>query len=246
MVSDAFAVAVLMIVLSGQISDFCARGEPSPVSPEDQPPFKEVKPGIYQLASVKINRRERTVSFPAVMNLRAGGMEYLLVSSWGKVHESILRTETEPYHIHAAMLLLGAKGLGTNDQEIVAALGSFVSHPSNVRLPGDKITITVEWKANGKAKRKRAEELILNQKTKSTPRSGYWVYNGSILDGQSFLAQREGSVVSLVTDPEALINNTAPGHDDDTIWTPNPRNLPPIEAQLDVIIKLVKIRPERK
>ncbi len=32
-------------------------------------------------------------------------MEYFLVTTYGKVHESILRTETMPYHIHLAMLL---------------------------------------------------------------------------------------------------------------------------------------------
>ena len=33
-------------------------------------------------------------------------MEYFLVASWGKTHESILKTDTEPFRIHLAMLLL--------------------------------------------------------------------------------------------------------------------------------------------
>src|SRR5262247_126086 len=38
---------------------------------------KEISPGILQLGDVKINKRQRTVSFPAVVNLRHGAMEYL-------------------------------------------------------------------------------------------------------------------------------------------------------------------------
>jgi hypothetical protein len=57
--------------------------------------------------------------------------------------------------------------------------------------------------------------------------SGSWVYNGSLIVHNRFLAQMDGSIVSLVTDPVALINNVGPGHDNDMIWEPNPANLPP-------------------
>jgi hypothetical protein len=90
--------------------------------------------------------------------------------------------------------------------------------------------------------RKQAEELIWNNKIRSNPPKGCWVYNGSILDDQSFLAQREGSIISLITDPEALINNTSVGHDDDTIWTPNSTNVPPTAVPIEVTIRLVKAR----
>ena len=206
-------------------------------------PLKEIHPGVFQLADVKIDKERRTVSFPAVMNLRQGPMEYLLVSSWGKVHESILRTETEPYHIHVAMLLLGAKGAGTNEDDAVEVSGSFVSHPSSMRIPGDDVGLEVTWTSNGKVTRKRAGELVLNLRSKSALRRGDWVYNGSLVDGRSFLAQREGSIVSLVTDPEALINNSSPGHDDDSIWTVNTNNLPLVGVPVEVIIKLIHRKP---
>src|SRR5437868_4254023 len=108
MTRGAHVLSIFVFVLCGHNGGSFAVEEPSPNTAKD-PPFKEVQPGIFELGSVKINRRERTVSFPAVVNLKAGAMEYFVVSTWGKVHESILRTETEPYHIHAAMLLLGAK-----------------------------------------------------------------------------------------------------------------------------------------
>ncbi len=245
MARGAFELSALALALCCQTYGAPATNESLPNPPKDTP-FKEVQPGIFQLGEVKINRRQRTVSFPAVMNLSRGAMEYFLVSTWGKVHESILRTEAEPYRIHAAMLLLGAKGMGTNEEDLVAIPGPFISHPSSVRLPGDKITLELRWNEKGKETRKRAEELVFNNKTKAVLRRGSWVYTGSLFDGQSFLAQREGSVVSLVTDPEALINNTGPGHDNDTIWTPNTNNLPPADVPVEVVIKLVRARSEGK
>jgi len=209
-------------------------------------PLKEIRSGVFQLGDVRIDKQQRTVSFPAVMNLSQGPMEYLVVSSWGKVHESILRTETEPYRIHVAMLLLGARGMGTDENETLVEPQPFVSHPSSMRIPGDNVTLEIKWSSKGKVTQKKAHELIFNGKSKSVLRKGDWVYNGSLLEGHSFLAQREGSIVSLVTDPEALINNAGLGHDDDTIWTPNPRSLPPVNDLVEVVIKLTDSKLKEK
>src|SRR5438876_190024 len=101
----------LSIQLPAPVADpFTAN--PALLNSRSNAPLKEIQPGIFHLADVKIDKRQRTVSFPAVMNLRQGAMEYFLVTSWGKVHESILRTDTEPFRIHVAMLLLGAKDAG--------------------------------------------------------------------------------------------------------------------------------------
>jgi hypothetical protein len=214
----------------------------------DSPPgaarydVKEIEHGIFQIGDVRIDKRSRTVSFPAAVNLRQGAMEYLLVTSWGKVHESILRIDTEPYRIHIAMLLLGAKGAGTNDEELIPPPAPYVSHPSNIQIPGDKISIDIRWNSNGKTITRRAEELVYNSQKKSRLQRGKWVYNGSFMDEKTFVAQREGSVISLITDPEALINNIGPGHDNDSIWIANAKLLPPSDVPLVVVIRLVKAR----
>jgi hypothetical protein len=51
-----------------------------------------------------------------------------------------------------------------------------------------------------------------------------------------------GSLISLVTDPVALVNNTGPGHDNDLIWTPNTNNLPPADVPVEVTIRLEDAR----
>ena len=203
-------------------------------------PIREVSPGIYQLGEVRIDKAQRTISFPARLNLDQGPMEYFLVTSWGKTHESILKTDTEPFRIHLAMLLIdttaGAAANATNGPPV--SPGGFVSHPSKERLPGEAVSIELKWTADGRETRKRAEEMIYNAEQKSVMRAGDWVYTGSRVAEGLFLAEIDGSVVSLVTDAEALINNEGAGHDNDTIWLANTNNLPPSNAPVTVSIKL--------
>jgi hypothetical protein len=53
-----------------------------------------------------------------------------------------------------------------------------------------------------------------------------------------YVAEQDGSVVSLITDSAAMMNNIGLGHDDDTIWTVNTNNLPPMNVPLEVTVKL--------
>ena len=202
--------------------------------------FKVVGPGVFQLGDIKMDKGKRTVSFPATLNRPQGPMEYFLVTKYGKTHESILRTEVKPYDVHIAMLLLGAGGSGTNFAPggLPQNGPSQISNPSKEVLPGDKVTIEVKWTQDGKEVRRAAQDFVYNEQTHSIPEHAGWVYNGSFIAQGRFLAQMEGSIVSLITDPVALVNNISVGHDNDRIWTGNTNALPPADIPLEVVIKL--------
>ena len=55
-----------------------------------------------------LEKLKQQISFPVLINMNEGLVEYILVTGKGKTHESLLVTRTEPFHIHVAMLLLGA------------------------------------------------------------------------------------------------------------------------------------------
>lgn len=220
-------------------------------------PFRVVGPGVFELGEVRMDKRQRMVSFPAVLNMNQGLMEYFLVTAYGKTHESILRTGAQPYHIHVAMLLLDAKGSGTNslsgnptqngpeDKAPVQGRAQQITNPSKAIIPGDKITIEVSWRVDDKEIRHSAEDLVFNREANAVQSKGHWVYNGSQVLGGRFFAQMDGSVVSLVTDPGALINNVGAGHDNDHIWTVNTNSLPPWNTPVQVTIKLESPQPNR-
>ena len=198
--------------------------------------LRQVGPGEFALGNLKLDKKHRTLTFPITLNRVEGPMEYLLVTSHGKIHESIFRTENKPEDIHIAMLLLGATGAETNS--IQGAIEGPVSHPSKEIVHGDPVAVSVKWMLNGKENDLPAEALIFNQQTRSTPKPGNWVYNGSVVWQGKFMAQLEGSIASLITDKTALINNIANGHDNDQVWAVNTNRLPPADLELKMTIRL--------
>lgn len=208
-------------------------------------PIRMIEPGIFEIGKVRLDQRKRTITLPAELNRAQGLMEYFLVTTYGKTHESILRTEAAPYHIHLAMLLLGASGSGNVDFPGSPANGipGPVVHPSKETIPGDKVKIDVRWKsATGDTIRHSAEELVFRQDTQTVMSDDSWVYNGSLIFRDRFLAQGDGSVISLVTDPVALVNNTGPGHDNDMIWLANTNTVPPPHVPAEITITLQRAK----
>jgi len=59
---------------------------------KETPVIEKVSPGVFRIGDVLINKQERSVTFPAEVNLDRGLLEYLLVRMGGKTHESLLRT----------------------------------------------------------------------------------------------------------------------------------------------------------
>ena len=219
------------VIFAGALAAFLlpAQETPAPPAVATNSPIRQIAPGIFAIGQVRLDQRRHVVTLPATVNQREFAVEYFLVTGYGKTHESVLRTDAEPYHLHLALLLLGAKGAGTN---------SFPEDHAKP-LPGDKVTIEVSWKINGQETRRRAEELIFNLQTKSTMSRGDWIYNGSRIYEGTFLAQENGSLVSVMEDADALVNNPRPGRENEKIWQVNSNSLPPLNTPIEVTIRLV-------
>jgi hypothetical protein len=196
----------------------------------NNPPVKQVAPGIFEIGKVRLDKQSRSVSFPAVVNMTEAIIEYLVVTKEGKFHESLLCTDAQPKHIHVAMLLLDAKGAGTN------------AVPENPLkpIPGDAVIIEVTWKDKGREKRIRAEDLVFNTITKTNLTRGPWIYNGSTIENGRFMADLDGSIVSLITDPFALVNNPRPGRDNDDLCEVNTNSVPALDTSVEVRLILEK------
>jgi hypothetical protein len=191
--------------------------------------LKKIDTGVFEIGNVRLDKNQRTIRFPAVVNMDQGAVEYLLVNESGKVHESVFRTQAEPYHIHLAILLVGAK------ESISRAAGTATNAPP---LAGDKVSISASWKTSGGESHCRGEDLVFNTQTKSPMSRGNWVYNGSRIVEGTFLAQRDGSVISIISDPDALVNNPRPGRENDEIWQVNTNAVPPVGTAVQITIKL--------
>ncbi len=207
--------------------------------------LRQISADVFELGRVRLDKARKTVEFPAQLNMNAGLIEYLLVNVKGKTYESLLRTDTEPYQIQLAMLLIGASGAPRTPALLAAASAPFhVNRPPGAAnapplVPeGDRISIELVWRVSGQERRARAEDWVFNLATKTNAARGSWVYNGSRIVNGVFIAQRDGSIVAMIDDIDAMVNNPRSGHDNDQIWQINTNDLPPLETAVEVTFRL--------
>ena len=198
-------------------------------------PVTKISPDVFGIGDVRLDGKKRSITFPASVNMTNGVIEYLLVSSHGKLHESLLKTDVEPTQLHTAKLLLDPKTRAP--QPLVAPANA--SNTSS-EITGDAIKISLNWRVGDKEKNCPAEDLIFNTRTESPMNRGDWIYTGSRFIEGTFMAQRERSLISTIADLDALIENPRPGRESDDIWQVNATNTPPLNTPVQVTIEFKK------
>ncbi|HEY3899814.1 MAG TPA: YdjY domain-containing protein [Chthoniobacter sp.] len=225
-------IAVFALLLATVVH---AENEPPPANPI----MREVSPGVYEIGQLRLDQNARTVTFPGILNMNDGNLEYLLVTNQGSTHESLLESDVPPKDVHFAMLLLGAKGSGDQGGDAPPPQIDAKYLKTAPQLKGDDINITVRWKDGAVEKTTPVEDWIINTDTKKTATRGPWIYNGSMFNAGHFLAQLEGAFAALVTYPAALINNPRKGNDNDQIWIVNTKAVPAVNTPVDIVITLL-------
>ena len=168
------------------------------------------------------------MSFAASVNARIQTVEYAVVHKTGKTHESIFRTEAQPLDIQVALLLLGLKGAMTN---------AFGTEGKGAPV-GEKVWIEVGWTNQGARIQCPMEDLVFNREAKAALARGAWIYNGSNFSEGAFTAQRDGSIVSIHSDADALFNNPRSGRENDDLCEPFTARLPPVGTPVEIVFQL--------
>ena len=190
--------------------------------------------GKFKLGAVTFDQTARTITIPAQVNMREGAVEYALVTEEGKKHEAIFSTSARAEHVHLACLLLGLR-----EAKIAGADGTAESVAAE-----NAVELEVTWETNGPEKRVSLAECVAlakdspGQASGQTLAAGAWFYNGSRLDAAGFAAAREGSIVSLIRDGAALMNNPREGRDNDQLHVAHTALLPNVGVPVRIVIKL--------
>lgn len=198
---------------------------PPPNGPESEPPIgtnapafppvERIGDGIFRIGKVTLDRKQRLLSFPASVNQAQGLLEYVLVRTGGKTHESLLRTDAEPYDIQLACLLLNLSG---TDRPI--------SHQGAHETPaGDPVRLSITL---GKETIMPEQWLIqTSNDTKLDVPPLNWLFTGSLISEGRFMAQVEGSIIALFHDPFAILDHASKGGESDRVWFVKEGALPP-------------------
>jgi hypothetical protein len=237
---NPFAPLLLSLSLLGETNDV----PPAPTTPAPPPisaatPFlHELSPGKLEYNGVTLDKKNHRISFAATVNQTVGLVEYLLVNEKGKVHESLFATKVLPHDIHLALLLIGLKDPTANAKAPVPpeAIDSNYLHAAP-KLKGPTVRMTVTYMQDGVQKEIPAEDWILNLETNQPMTQGAWTYNGSLVQDGIFLADQELSIVAVITDPTALVNNPRKGYDNDEIWQIK-AGIPPIDTPIEIAITI--------
>ena len=191
-------------------------------------PIKKIAPGVFRLGEIQIHKGARSATFPAQVNMDKGLLEYLLVQSGGKTHESLLRTDVDPYYLNIALLLLGFEGTDT----------SLAEQRATGTPRGEVVEINIIYREGDKNRKVPAQAWVvkkIGEKEEST--SMRWIYTGSKVMQEALLSQVQGSIVSIYHDPAALIDNATPGGESDEIWFVKEGVVPRVGTPVTVVIK---------
>lgn len=194
---------------------------------------RQVGSNSFAIGRVEFDKQHRTVTVPARVKVRTQIIEYALVTERGKAYESLFTTDVTPIEMHLAFLLLGVRP---------AEVGGAFAKPALIPAT-NALTIDATWETNGMPVKHSLSELItLTSPQPGTPPqpmpSHPWLYNGSFFDPLGFVAEREGSIISVIRDPAALVNNAAADRDNDHVHLPNEKLLPPEGWPLRVVLGL--------
>lgn len=201
---------------------------------------EEIAPGKLRIGEVILDKASRSIRFPGVVNMHDGTVEYALVTATGKRHEALFSTQATPHDIHLAMLLLGVKP------------AKCVETPEKgLKVPDSaSVDLRVEWKTDESGESHPIRDLITVARTSSqmraasTSQTSRWLYNGSRFNEAGFAASLEGSIVSLIADDLALINNAGADRADDEIHVPNSAVMPKTDTPVTLVFSLTSVFPK--
>ena len=183
------------------------------------PEAEKIGEDRYRVGKVTVDLKAKTASCAGKINMMRGPIEYLAVAPGGKVHESVLRLDVRPLHFQVGLILLGLEPKGG------------LTRQGDTHAPqGPPVRLSLSWQRGGRTVKVPAEALVWNVQKKRPMEGSAWVFSGSAVGEQGFVADLELSLVATYRDPAAIINNGLPEGSDDTAYKVNERIVPPLNT----------------
>ncbi len=198
--------------------------------------------GTYTLGDIRIDAAKREVRLPCKVLHRELPIEYLLVHETGKDHETVLTTAVSPLDLQVALLLANYTPGSTG---LFAKLPKGEPRPFPETAPktpeGHRVQLHVEWQAERETKSAPLVQWYQNSDTRQPPPDlDAWLFTGSQIKEGGFVAESEGSFVAVYADANALFNTPVSGNHRDDIWISLPKNIPPEETLVTLVISPAK------
>lgn len=218
-------------------------------------PAKELK-----LPGLEINKKEHSVDVDAVVCLVEGALELIACTKGTKEHEAIIVVEALPIHIHAGLLLLGAKN---GNPAMRHAINKEQTRWVDVPPKGDPVDVSLVWKDDKGVVIERPisdfierrEEfdgnVVAGQKNEKQKFPSTFLFAGSLLGDASekprrYLAQDSGNVISIATfGDEVLCLPDVYSHENGALnWQIDSTHLPKLQSKVTLRLRVKKAGPK--
>lgn len=185
---------------------------------------------------------QRRIELDGLIIQQNAMIELIACAEGGKDHESIIAVKCSPEVLHAALLLMGLRDKSAYGGGGPKRLGD------PTKPVGDPMVVLLRWEEDGKVKEMRAEDLVIDVRTKGTLRHVGWVFSGSafvdevdietgkLTGRQIYLANQVKTLVATYHDPAAILDLPIE-EDSNYMYYANGNVLPPRGTKATLILR---------
>ena len=213
-------------------------GETEQAPAPERPKVEQLDATRYRIGEVIIDKKTREIRFPAVINLREGLLEYLIVHTQGKIHESLFSTDISPTDLNVAFKLLryeASKELYRIPSQPGVLSGDFYDEPEKVKA-ASRISISAEYQQDGETKSVPAHEWVRHETTASAMAPTPWIYGGGEFYENQYIPEQTGDVAAIFVTNNALINFSGKDNFNDDVWTVMTERVPKDGTKVTLVI----------
>lgn len=182
------------------------------------------------LVHVDVAAREVSVECEAV--IAEDPLEFLCVTPGIAEHETVLRTQARPSHIHLGLIMIGL----TPGEPM-----RYVREQNRLLPPrGPVLRISARFERDGKAITVLATDLMRNRKTHKPMPARNWVFAGSrMLKNGDYGADTTAQVISIVNFDYSMVDvpEIVSSSDPTLEYEVNPETVPPKGAKVMLILR---------
>jgi len=247
------------VMIFAAFTSVAAAQDRAPVEPKSLPapdqPMEPMKPAIekigetkYRIGDVEFDRKTREIRFPAKVNMKSGLLEFLIVHQNGKVHESLLATESSAIHINLAFTLLRympSKELYYKLSKTGGLSDQLYEETDEVKA-ASRFRIDLEWIDNGKQRRVSANEWVMHDVKADAMPQKPWVFGGSSFHNGKFVPEMTGSYVAIFVTNDAFANYPGEDNFDDTVWSVYSARVPEVDTNVTVVFAPYSDKPAKQ
>jgi hypothetical protein len=232
--------------------------EKAPETAAEKAPEKSPETALQaiKLPGIEINAVERFVDVTGTICLDEGALEVIACTKGTKEHEAIVLVEASPVHIHAALLLVGAKN---GNPAMRRAVDKEMTRWVDIPAKGDPIYVSLVWKKeDGTTVERPISDFLERSEFSDIPAEekakekfpDTFLFAGSHLGDpaekpRKYLAELSGHVISISTfGDELLCLPDFHGQENHALaWQINSTHLPKLNSKVTLRLRTVKPKP---